>query len=260
LNPSSLPLVQLIDTLTNWGELLIREEYYDGYFHNHDQSHKLITTTTTTTNNNNSSNYSDYFNNNNNIITNNIITNNDEIIMNDINDYSNNNNNVDDNDNNHVSNYNGNDNNGNDRKKVSTIVNIIPYEGFVIKIFQINNNQKAFINVFHHTIVKDNQLLLCYDPYNTTSTTTNNDGNNDGNNDDNTIKNIISIFPIVYISINDILMLDKNNKEAIVYNILVSSSYFMTEINLKLKTKIGDNSSINKVILFCYYSYYYLSY
>jgi hypothetical protein len=33
----------LFDTLTNWGTLVIREEYYDGYFRNQNDPHTTIT-------------------------------------------------------------------------------------------------------------------------------------------------------------------------------------------------------------------------
>ena len=201
----------MIDTLTNWGTLVIREEYYDGYFHNQNDPHTTITDGNIDVNNDEKDAE---------IILNNKLDNNDTIIG-----------------------YNNNDNNNNNNVDASTaMVSLTPYEGFVIKIFQKNNNQKAFINVFHHTIIVDNQLLLCYDPFYHTINNINNDNNNQTKND-------VSIFPLVYISTKETMMLDKNNKEAMVYNLLVSSSYFTSEINLKLKTKIGDNSSINKVII-----------
>ncbi len=210
----------MIDTLTNWGTLVIREEYYDGYFHNQNDPHTAITDGNIDVNNDEKDAE---------IILNNKLDNNYTIIG-----YNNNNYNDDNN--------NNNNNNNNNVDASTAMVSLTPYEGFVIKIFQKNNNQKAFINVFHHTIIVDNQLLLCYDPFYHTINNINNDNNNQTKND-------ISIFPLVYISTKETMMLDKNNKEAMVYNLLVSSSYFTSEINLKLKTKIGDNSSINKVII-----------
>jgi hypothetical protein len=213
----------LIDTLTNWGTLVIREEYYDGYFHNHNDPHtKAYNSTITDGNTDNNNDEKDAE-----IIFNNKLDNNNNIIG-------------------------TNNNNNNNSVDVSTeMLSVTPYEGFVIKIFQKNNNQKAFINVFHHTIIEDNQLLLCYDPFYRTINNMNND-NNDNNNNQTKKSNLsddIIIFPLVYISTKETMMLDKNNKEAIVYNLLVSSSYFASEMNLKLNTKIGDNSSINKVII-----------
>ena len=202
----------MIDTLTNWGTLVIREEYYDGYFHNQNDPHTTITDGNKDDNNDEKDAE---------IIFNNKLDNNDTIIG-----YNNNNNNVD---------------------ASTAMLSLTPYEGFVIKIFQKNNNQKAFINVFHHTIIVDNQLLLCYDHFYHTIKNINNDKINQTKNSNNC--DDISIFPLVYISTKETMMLDKNNKEAMVYNLLVSSSYFTSEINLKLKTKIGDNSSINKVII-----------
>ena len=202
----------MIDTLTNWGTLVIREEYYDGYFHNQNDHH-----TTITDGNKDDNNYEKDAE----IIFNDKLDNNDTIIG-----YNNNNNNVD---------------------ASTAMLSLTPYEGFVIKIFQKNNNQKAFINVFHHTIIVDNQLLLCYDPFYHTIKNINNDKINETKNSNNC--DDISIFPLVYISTKETMMLDKNNKEAMVYNLLVSSSYFTSEINLKFRTKIGDNSSINKVII-----------
>lgn len=144
-----------------------------------------------------------------------------------------------------------------------------PKEGFIIKMYLKTNQMKSFINVFHHESVRDSDLLLlCHDEYPIGTTTRINynhkpfwgdikNQNKEYYKDDD--DNIEKIQPIVYIG-KLITRVDKNGNAANIYNILVSSSYFMTEINLKLKTKIGDNSSINKVILFCYYSYYYLSY
>ena len=205
----------MIDTLTNWGTLVIREEYYDGYFHNQNDPHTTITDGNKDDNNDEKDAE---------IIFNNKLDNNDTIIG-----------------------YNDNDDNNNNVDASTAMLSLTPYEGFVIKIFQKNNNQKAFINVFHHTIIVDNQLLLCYDPFYHTIKNINNDKINETKNSNNC--DDISIFPLVYISTKETMMLDKNNKEAMVYNLLVSSSYFTSEINLKLKTKIGDNSSINKVII-----------
>ena len=139
-------------------------------------------------------------------------------------------------------------------------ITVIPIEGFVIKTYRKSDHKKAFINVFHHDSVKDIDMMLCHDPYDSNNkqyTATNRNINNtyhtnkyyNSNSGEDCIdESAEMICPVVYIG-NYLTRFDKQGIEATVFNVLVSSSYFNTK-DLKHNqsvVRITDNLSVNKV-------------
>lgn len=113
-------------------------------------------------------------------------------------------------------------------------ISAVPYEGFVINIFRKDNEENAFINVFHHPSINDDKLLLCCDPFNKF-------------NHYHTYKYVSEnqfIYPHIYIGNDELLI---NNQHSRVYNVLISSAFFQRDTSSKKRTSIKDTSSINKV-------------
>ena len=124
-------------------------------------------------------------------------------------------------------------------------IRVVPYPGFVIKAKRNKrgDTSKVFINVFHHTCVKDEHMMLTYVPYDaavaaegevTAATTAD-----------------VTATPLVYAAVSASCTEDREGYVSLLYNVLVSSAYFERATVLEEEVHITHPTAVNKVSSTC---------
>ena len=142
---------------------------------------------------------------------------------------------------------------------------VIPFPGYVIKARRsVMDENKVFINVFHHTSIVDEAAILTFVPFDektdTTASPTNRDGIAAGFN--NTSGNfgelsplmapsscsapIVTLQPTIYIGPPSSTE-DKEGYVSLLYNVMVSSAYFKSDVVREQSVHITHPTSVNKV-------------
>ena len=149
-------------------------------------------------------------------------------------------------------------------------IRVVPFPGFVIKTRRvIMDDNKVFINVFHHTSLPDEHKLLTFVPYmpkaapssaspvsvtNDTSSPTEPSSNTTGNtlhvNGNGTSAGLPTtgepMTPILYFGAPSTTE-DKEGYVSLLYNVLVSSAYFERATVRGEEVHITHPTSVNKV-------------
>lgn len=155
-------------------------------------------------------------------------------------------------------------------------VRLVPFPGFVIKTHRRNHEEsKVFINVFHHTSVKDPHLMLTYLPYDATliakahqtqaassgsspSTAPNTHDsaaahssstapNGAASPNSPVIQPVPLVTPLVYVAVDRSCTQDKEGYVSLLYNVLVSSAYFERTTVAETDMHVAHPCSVNKV-------------
>ena len=123
-------------------------------------------------------------------------------------------------------------------------IRVVPFPGFVIKTRRTGGDEnKVFINVFHHTCVKDEHMMLTYVPYDaavaaegevTAATTAD-----------------VTATPLVYAAVSASCTEDREGYVSLLYNVLVSSAYFERATVLEEEVHITHPTAVNKVSSTC---------
>jgi hypothetical protein len=144
----------------------------------------------------------------------------------------------------------------------SPLVRVIPYPGFVIKTRRVNGDDgKIFINVFHHTTIKDPHMMLTYVPYtspalvmNPLSAESKADSGQSGINSGGVPPEssaaapaVTSVTPLIYVGVDKSSTQDKEGYVSLLYNVLVSSAYFERGTVAEADMHIAHPTSVNKV-------------
>ena len=152
-----------------------------------------------------------------------------------------------------------------DAAKAPKNFTVIPFPGFVVKARRsaIDDN-KIFINVFHHTSIVDEASILTFVPFDentdTTASPTNSNGIAAGFNNttgdfgelspltdpSTTTAPIVTLQPTIYIGPPSSTE-DKEGYVSLLYNVMVSSSYFKSDVVREQSVHITHPTSVNKV-------------
>eukprot|EP01032_Pedospumella_encystans_P015949 gene15949-18216_t len=153
-----------------------------------------------------------------------------------------------------------------DAAKAPKSFTVIPFPGFVVKARRsaIDDN-KIFINVFHHTSIVDEASILTFVPFDentdTTASPTNSNGIVAGFNNTTgdfgelspltdpsaTTASIVTLQPTIYIGPPSSTE-DKEGYVSLLYNVMVSSSYFKSDVVREQSVHITHPTSVNKII------------
>lgn len=141
-------------------------------------------------------------------------------------------------------------------------IKVVPFPGFVIKTRRIvMDDNKVFINVFHHTSLPDEFMMLTYTPFipKTTPASPASVADNGGSPGEtahtaaNALNDTVSLptvgermTPIVYCGAPSSTE-DKEGYVSLLYNVLVSSAYFERSTVQGQDVQITHPTSVNKV-------------
>lgn len=129
-------------------------------------------------------------------------------------------------------------------------IKLVPFPGFVIKTRRVvMDDNKVFINVFHHTSLPDETLILTYTPYSPKETNTGSTSPVSVAPDGTVTLPSVGerMTPIIYIGAKSSTE-DKDGYASLLYNVLVSSSYFERRTVRNQELHITHPTSVNKVI------------
>ena len=124
------------------------------------------------------------------------------------------------------------------------VVRVIPFPGFVIKTRKaVMDDRKIFINVFHHTSIKDEHAMLTFVPF----TPEPNSPTMGSASPTSHIEASETVTPLIYLGVEPSTTEDKEGYVSLLYNVLVSSKYFERTTVLDEKVHITHPTSVNKV-------------
>lgn len=140
---------------------------------------------------------------------------------------------------------------------------VIPFPGYVIKARRaVMDDSKIFINVFHHTSIIDEPSILTFVPFDETTDSTASPTNNNGiaakygdfsdlsplTDPSTSTAPIVTLKPLIYIGPPSSTE-DKEGYVSLLYNVMVSSSYFKSDVVRAQDVQITHPTSVNKVSL-----------